>query len=165
MTLSRRTSRALAVTTTLAIFLGACAPKEPAGIPADFRIALDRGPCFGTCPVYTITVSADGSLTYDGRQFVDVVGEQTASLQASEVQELVDAVIAADFFSLADTYTVPATDLPSITMVVTLNGRTKSVYHYGLGCGTDLNTAPSRLCDLEARLENIPRSNGWVSNS
>jgi len=100
---------------------------------------------------------------YHGKHFVDVEGRQTASLTAQQTKELVDAVISADFFALADNYTVPVTDLPSITTAVTMEGRTKSVYHYGAGCGTDLDEAPPGLCNLEARLEDIPKSNGWIS--
>ncbi|MGH9461306.1 MAG: DUF6438 domain-containing protein [Vicinamibacteria bacterium] len=148
----------------LAFLLASAACQGPSPtVPEDFRISLDRGPCFGACPVYTLSVFSDGRAVYHGRQFVDVQGQQTITLTAQQTKELVDAVISANFFTLADEYTVPVTDLPSITTAVTLEGRTKSVYHYGTGCGTDLDEAPPGLCDLEARLESIPISNGWVS--
>ena len=158
-------NRRLRSSVTLAFLILAPAtcqgPSPP--IPTDFRITLDRGPCFGTCPVYSLTVFADGTAVYHGKHFVDVEGQQTASLTAQQTKELVDAVISADFFALADNYTVPVTDLPSITTTVIMEGRTKSVYHYGTGCGTDLDEAPPGLCNLEARLEDIPKSNGWIS--
>jgi hypothetical protein len=149
---------------TLAFFVAfsACQGPSPT-VPEDFRISLDRGPCFGACPVYTFAVFSDGRAVYHGRHFVEVEGQQTITLTAQQTKELVDAVIAANFVALADEYTVPVTDLPSITTAVTLEGRTKSVYHYGTGCGTDHDEAPPGLCDLEARLEGIPMANGWVS--
>jgi hypothetical protein len=163
-TFLRFTSQAVA-----AVALGACSLLTPSAtvpqagpVPEDFQITLERGPCFGTCPVYSLSVVADGSVSYDGRQFVAVEGSQTVSISQAEVLLLVEAVVEADFFDLADTYTVPATDLPSIATSVTLNGRFKSVYHYGVGCGTDLDTAPPGLCALEALLEGIPISNGWI---
>jgi len=145
--------------------LSACKPTTPDPIPSDLLIALDRGPCFGTCPVYSLTVSADGTVLFDGMQFVEAQGERTASIPRGQLQELVDAILAADFFALQDSYVVSATDLPSITTTVTLQGRTKSIFHYGVGCGTDLDTAPPPLCEIEALLERIPVSNGWVSDS
>jgi len=156
-------SAGLAASVAAAAFLAACQGTYPGAIPADFQITLERGPCFGACPVYSLTVSADGTVQYEGLNFVTVEGNQEASLAADEVEKLFQAVVSADFFALDDSYAVLATDLPSITTTVTVQGRTKSVYHYGLGCGTDLDTAPPQLCALEALLASIPASQGWVS--
>ena len=145
--------------------LSACRPAPSNSIPSDFLVTLERGPCFGTCPVYSLTVSADGRAIFDGIQFVDVQGEQTTTIPTEQVQELVEAILSADFFALQDSYAVSATDLPSITTTVTMQGRTKSVFHYGVGCGTDLDIAPPQLCEIEALLETIPASNGWISDS
>jgi hypothetical protein len=112
-----------------------------------------------------MTVSADGSVVYDGEQFVEAEGRQTAILTAAEVAALHAAVEAAGFFELSDEYTVGATDLPAITTTVTMDGRTKAIYHYGLGCGTEVDSAPQGLCDLEALLEGIPAANGWVTTN
>lgn len=159
----------IAAIAVAAIAPAACGLISPSPIPgtgepfpADFQVTLERGPCFGTCPVYFLSVLANGTVGYEGRQFVAVEGSQTATLSHEKFLRLVQAVLEADFFDLADTYTVSATDLPSITTTVTMNGMVKSVYHYGVGCGTDLDTAPPGLCALEALLEDIPVSNGWV---
>jgi len=156
---------AIASLLVISSILSACRPVTPGPIPTDFLVTLERGPCFGTCPVYSLTVSADGTVVYDGMQFVEVEGEQTAALPAQQVEELANAIVSADFFSLEDSYAVSATDLPSITTMVTMQGLTKSIYHYGVGCGTDLDTAPPELCEIEALLESIPTSNGWVSDN
>jgi Domain of unknown function (DUF6438) len=156
-------------TIAAAAVVSACSLLSPSptpvfgGVPADFQIRLERGPCFGACPVYLLTVFADGTVGYEGRRFVEVEGSQAATLTPGEVEALVVAVLEADFFELADEYTVQATDLPSITLTVTMNGRTKDVYHYGVGCGTELDTAPPGLCVVESLLEQIPVDNGWVS--
>ncbi|HSB88454.1 MAG TPA: DUF6438 domain-containing protein [Anaerolineales bacterium] len=153
-----------------AVFLSACGlqplsptPTVPASVPADFQVTIERGPCFGACPVYNLTVGADGSVEYEGIRFVGVEGVRTTRLSEDEVKALVAAVVTADFFRLADRYEVQVTDLPSIDTTVTMDGRTKGVYHYGLGCGTEYDQAPQALCDLEALLEGIPLANGWVS--
>ena len=151
------------VVATIAACVSATTPPSVGPVPEDFRISLERGACFGTCPVYTLTVLGNGSVRYEGLRFVEVEGEQTALLEPEAVDSLLEAIVDADFFDLKDEYTVPATDLPSITIGVTLNGRTKQVYHYGVGCGADPDTAPPGLCALEAQLEGIPMANGWVS--
>jgi len=40
-------------------------------------ITLERTSCFGTCPVYKVSVRRDGSVAYDGKQFVRVTGHRT----------------------------------------------------------------------------------------
>jgi hypothetical protein len=142
--------------------LAACQPVTPASIPADFLVILETGACFGTCPVYSLRVAADGSALFDGMQFVEAEGPQRATLPPEQVKELVEAIVKADFFNLRDNYTVAATDLPSITTTVTMQGRTKSVYHYGVGCGTQMEDAPRQLCTVEALLQRIAASKGWV---
>jgi hypothetical protein len=151
------------VTIATAALLPACQTAYPDSTPADFQISLDRGACFGTCPVYSLTVSGNGSVSYTGLSFVTVEGDQEASLSPDVVAQLFQAVVSADFFGLDDRYEVLATDLPSITTTVTMDGQTKTIYHYGLGCGTDLDLAPPGLCEIEALLESIPASEGWVS--
>ena len=167
------TPRPIASVRSIAFFaalLSACSllplsptPTIPVSVPADFHVTIERGPCFGACPVYNLTVGADGSVEYEGIQFVSAEGVRTTRLSQDEVKALVAAVVAADFFQLADRYEVQVTDLPSVNTTVTMDGRTKAVYHYGLGCGTEYDEAPQALCDLEALLEDIPLANEWVS--
>ncbi len=148
------------------LVLAACSLVQPTRVgtvPVDFEVTLARDPCFGTCPVYTLTLTADGAVVYEGIRFVDVEGRQTASLGPQEVRQIAQAVVDAHFFDLEDEYTVQATDLPSITLTITMDGRTKQVYHHGVGCGTELDTAPPGLCALEGLLEGIPVANGWIS--
>lgn len=148
-----------------AMLLTGCQAFFPRTTPADFIVTFERGPCFGTCPVYILTVFADGTVAFKGVGFVLAEGTQTATLSPQQVTELYHAVLEADFFDLEDRYEVAATDLPSILTTVTMDGQIKSVYHYGLGCGTELDLAPPGLCALEALLESIPAANAWVSNS
>ena len=145
--------------------LAGCQALLAKPVPTDFLVTFERGPCFGTCPVYILTVSADGTASFNGVSFVQAEGTHSASLSPEEVTELHRAVLDANFFGLEDRYEVGATDLPSILTTVTMDGQIKTVYHYGLGCGTELDSAPSGLCALEALLENIPAANGWVSDN
>jgi hypothetical protein len=149
----------------LANLLGACQPAPAESPPQDFQIRLERSPCFGTCPVYAVAVSADGQVVYEGLDFVAVEGQQTVSISEAEVRALYAAVTSGEFFDLEDGYTYPATDLPTATTTVTMDGRKMTVVRYGGGCGSDLDTAPPELCEIEALMEAIPISNGWVSDN
>jgi hypothetical protein len=147
------------------ILLTGCQALLTKTAPSDFLVSFERGPCFGTCPVYVLTVLADGTVSFNGVRFVLAEGTQTATFSPQQVTELYQAVLDADFFDLEDRYEVAATDLPSILTTITMNGQIKTVYHYGLGCGTELDLAPPGLCALEALLESIPSANAWVSDN
>jgi Domain of unknown function (DUF6438) len=125
---------------------------------ADLVIILERTACFGTCPVYKLTIAANGTVIYEGHDFVEVEGKQTASLGAVQIQELVSAFERANFFSLQDNYTnYDVTDNPSAITSITLNGKTKTVNHY-----YGDNSAPQELFDLESKIDEIVNSKQWT---
>ncbi len=128
-------------------------------------VTLDRGPCFGACPDYSVTIEGDGTVTYEGRNFVPTQGTVTTSVTVEEVRQLVAAFDDADFFTLDDDFTVNATDLPTVITTLSIGGRTKSVRHYGVGCDVDdvtLDTAPEELCRLEMLIDEIAGTAQWV---
>jgi hypothetical protein len=157
-------------TLALSAILVACAIStlEPAPAPdySDLVITLQRTACFGTCPIYKLTVYGDGRVEYEGGQFVAVEGAQTATITIDQVKALVTAFEQADYFNLPDNYTAPATDLPTTITSVTFNGQTKTIENYG-GCfgevaGTD--KAPQALCDFEVLIDTVTNSAQWVGN-
>src|SRR4051812_48338248 len=51
-------------------------------------ISMERTPCYGTCPVYTILVSGDGAVSFDGRTHVLKTGKATARISGDLVASL-----------------------------------------------------------------------------
>lgn len=147
----RRTLRALAV----AIMLGACA-TPPASGPV--VISLTRTPCYGFCPVYSVSITSGGEVTYIGRQFVNVVGEQHATIPSADVERLLARFDAMGFESLRDEYRADVTDLPSTTIVLERNGQRKSVLDYG-GTGAGM---PEAVRELEAEIDRVAGTARWV---
>lgn len=157
-------------TLILSAILVACAISTPEPAPApdysDLVITFQRTVCFGTCPIYKLTVYGDGRVEYEGEQFVAVEGAQTATITIDQVKALVTAFEQADYFNLPDNYTAPVTDLPTAITSVTFNGQTKTIENYG-GCfgdfaGTD--KAPQALCDFEVLIDTVTNSAQWVGN-
>lgn len=152
----------------LCISVAACSqgfPIKENSTPAypDLMISMERGPCFGTCPVYNLTIDADGNVAYEGRLFVAVEGIRNAKISFEKIQELVMAIEIANFFDLEDQYHAPATDLPSITLSITLKEQNKTIWHYGtLDCSGDLDTAPQELCELENKIDEIINTKQWI---
>ncbi|MGN6374628.1 MAG: DUF6438 domain-containing protein [Sphingomonas sp.] len=52
------------------------AQQQPAGTAAE-TITYHRGPCFGACPVYSVTVTPDGQGTFTGERFTAVTGTRS----------------------------------------------------------------------------------------
>ncbi|AIC14189.1 DUF6438 domain-containing protein [Nitrososphaera viennensis] len=120
----------------------------------DVTISLERTPCFGFCPDYTVTVFGNGTVVYEGRNFVYAKGEQRAQIAQSDVKELVDEFYRVGFFSMKDRYEAQVTDLPSQTTSITAGDATKSVYRYG--------PEPQRLVMLEDKIDEVAKTAQWV---
>ena len=123
-------------------------------IPADFLIKLERTACFGTCPVYSVTIDAQGNVVYEGTSSVSVEGRQTDRIPASAVNALLATAERIGFYDLRDSYRAPITDLPTTFVTMTANGRTKRIEDYF--------SAPPGLKELERQIDEAARTARWV---
>lgn len=132
----------------------------------DDTITLERGVCFGTCPVYDLTITADGAVTFEGRQFTKIKGRTTSRISLIAFRELVREFEKINYFSLPDNYApgTPVcpqmiTDMPSADTSLRLNGKTKSVSHYH-GCGN--SGALAKLTALENKIDEVAGTEKWI---
>lgn len=145
---------------------GSASSGTPPGDDAAW-VTLERRPCFGTCPVYTVQVSRSGRVTFDGVRFVRDSGRVVDSLPADSVRVLADAIDTARFFEFAAKY-VPgepvcalyATDLPTVVITVSADDRTHRVEH-DRGC----RGAPESLAALEERIDGIIGTWRWTTGT
>ena len=150
----------------LGFAINGCAPivETPSPIPtetinSDLVITMERTACHGTCPIYKLTIEGNGTVIYEGQDFVQVKGEQSASLSSAQIQDLVSAFEQAQFITLTDYVNKDRTDSPSVITSITLNGKTKTVNHY---YGDD--SAPQALFDLESKIDEITDSKQWTGS-
>ncbi|MGI4740819.1 MAG: DUF6438 domain-containing protein [Janthinobacterium lividum] len=103
--------------------------------PRDYqieRVQYTSGACLGTCPIYTLTVAANGTATYQARAFVPRKGTFTAAVPAPVRQQLWALLNYLDFPRLQNTYAVPVTDQITTTLLITYaGGQTKTIVDYG----------------------------------
>jgi len=145
----------------------ACAPAPPAqvGTPVqDVMITLERGPCFGTCPVYRVSVDGTGRVRYDGVAHVVVVGQDSTTIAGSDVERLVAEFDRIGYGQFANQYTAGQPTCPSYvpdapTAITSLsrNGVTKRVAH-DYGCAD----APRALTALERLIDETVDSGRWT---
>lgn len=152
----KRRSSILAV--LAAVWMVACAPTAAPAEEGPLQITLQRTECFGYCPAYTVTIDGDGAVTYEGRSFVNVTGRQTAQIPSADVTRLLERFDAVGFDQLNDEYRGAMTDLPTTTITLTRNGRTKLLVDYG---GTSVGM-PREVRDLQAEIDRVAGTARWV---
>jgi hypothetical protein len=131
----------------LAAATGGCvtAAERPIAIESD-SIAYETGPCFGACPVYRISVSPDGSGTFDGRQHTPVQGERRFRITPAQYRafaaHLAPLRPAEGSVRLSgEACRQMATDLPSAEVTwFSQIGNSQSYYFY-FGCDMERNAA------------------------
>jgi hypothetical protein len=149
-------------------------------IPSDTFITLERTPCYGNCPRYTLAITSDGTVIFGGFYFVkdnnnggwkrsDVI---KSHITQEQVRQLITEFEKTNYFSLQDSYGIAKdgcpsvrTDNPSAFTSIRLNGRKKSIYHY-LGCrysdDHDNSSYPKELTTLENRIDEIVNTKQWM---
>lgn len=161
----------------LGLALAACAPRPapqdagPApdgprvrqGAPSPV-ITLERMACFGRCPVYRISISAEGIVQYEGKINVEHMGPAVDTIPAAQVDSLVQELGRAGYFDFASDYVsnAPAcgqyrTDSPTVITSVSTGRRVKLIRH-DYGC----RDAPAELARLEARIDEVAGSSRWT---
>ena len=140
--------------------LGTVEPIPGSTIGSDTQVVLERTECYGSCPVYSLSIAGDGTIAYFGKKYVNVKGPASRQVSISAVQDLVDQMLRADYFNLSVPSDCPAgssTDAPGAITSLTLSGQTHTVYHsYGDAC------APAGLRPLEDAIDVLADSATWL---
>ena len=135
-------------------------------VPLDTLITFERTVCYGTCPSYKVTITADGSVTFEGRRFVTYVGIAKSSITREQLRKLIARFEQIKFFALKDRYETlldgcqsEVTDHPSAITSITVDGKSKSVWHY-FGCSGPEGLA--ELSKLEQLIDETVNSDQWI---
>ena len=121
----------------LALCMSGTAFGQEPELPPDTLISLQLEAGYGVAPPgYTVTVNADGLVTYQGEGSVRVTARQTARIPTSSVSALLAEAERIGFFALKDgygsidngdgTYTT-VSHRSTVIVTVTARGRTKRV--------------------------------------
>jgi hypothetical protein len=145
-------------------------PAPAQAVPGDTVITLQRTECFGTCPVYKVSVSADGTVVFDGKKNVEKKGVATGKISEAEVRRLVAEFEAVNYFSLKNAYTPRSgncpkvsTDLSSASTSITTGGKSKAVEHYH-GC-RGVQEELKGLTELEDKIDEAAGTRQWVGKT
>jgi membrane dipeptidase (peptidase family M19)/uncharacterized protein DUF6438/ankyrin repeat protein len=117
-------------------------------------ITLQRTACFGMCPVYSVTIHDDGTVSYEGLEHTKVQGKQTWKIDRAAVRALAKEMQDAKLFDLENEYRALVTDHPTVYTSLTIGSRTKKVKNYVAG--------PPRLKEMEERIDEVAGTRKYV---
>jgi hypothetical protein len=132
--------------------------------PSVVEVQLERTPCLGWCPEYSVTITGEGHVLYSGRSFVVVANEQEAEVSRDSVRELVAQFEKAEFFDLDLNCGSTVMDAPSVRLQLRLGDRSRAIINHWTGPSfEDDRLAAHRV--LDAIADSIDRAVGieqWI---
>jgi hypothetical protein len=140
--------RLLMISTIILMFAVAGAAQMPLSNDKDqiTEVTLERTACYGSCPIYKVTLRRDGTISYKGEEFVELKGAYEGKVYGFE--RLAQLILSNGYFSLKNNYTINATDLPSTITTVVSGGKRKTVTNYG-------DTGPIELWGIEMAIDGM----------
>lgn len=151
----------------IVILLFAWAPKmgKTLALTKDMgsvAVQLSRGPCFGSCPSYVMTIHGNGSVEYTGVRHVRIQGSQTGTVSREQLIRVLESLDHSHFWSLEDRAFAWCFDSDSVSVSVSMDGETKRVVSDG-GCTGWKSGVQARFVQSAAEIDTIVGSDKWVS--
>ena len=129
-------------------------------------ITLERGACFGTCPVYQLKIYEDGKVEYEGKEFVRVRGKANGQITKDALQTLIREFEKIDYVKLDDSYEIGTkncpeewTDHPLAITSLNWQGKEKKIRHYH-GCRGV--AVLDQLTALENKIDEVANTKRWI---
>lgn len=160
----------LAAPSVLLVTLAACAatidgPTASPNPTAEPIISISRGPCFGFCPVYTVSVARGGRVSFQGERHTALLGNHARAAPAGAYGRLSRA-FARYRPAAGETRTAPCerrlTDQSIYTIIWRSAGVEPATLTFDMGCGSGPTDA------LRASLETSPITLGvadWAAQT
>ena len=147
---------ALIVTLCFSAALGCATNKKVASIangdtPA-LVISMKKTSCYGTCPVYELSVFSDHTAVLEGERHLDFIGKFKAKVPDALYRELVDTFENSSFFDFDNEYTAAYSDLPTTYLFYSNLRRSKKIRDY-YGSPEALKQLESRVAELIEELD------------
>ena len=129
--------------------------EDPKCDNSKVMIIYQTTPCFGRCPIYTLTINGETkTATFVGEQHTEKIGTYTRTVSDKELNAFVKTFEDAKFTSLNDDYLGNITDFPIKYITYTNNGQTKKI--------KERSGAPEALINVEKTLSEYANSvEGW----
>ena len=102
--------------------------KTAASIAKYSMLTMTRTPCYGKCPVFDISITSDGMLTYEGKRFTETLGTYTKqATDKKQVATLFQSLVKYQVDTCSEKYEKQISDLPSTNFIFVVNGKEQKV--------------------------------------
>ncbi|WP_312078090.1 DUF6438 domain-containing protein [Chryseobacterium sp.] len=111
------------------------------------QITLTLGPCFGDCPISSISIDSDGNIVYLGESNTRFNGLFKGKINKEIFSEIVSDLNKIKFTGLKNEYSIEVTDLPDLSVTFIDDKKIiKTIYAYG-------NTEPKQLSSILTKIK------------
>lgn len=117
-------------------------------------VEISKGPCYGRCPVFTLTIYQDGIASYQGERFTDRVGLYVKRLDKEVFANLEKEFRDANLWQYQNVYKSRIADLQSVTLTYYEEGDIKAI--------TGKEGRPQAVLKLEQTLDRIAAGADWI---
>ncbi|MFK7755332.1 MAG: DUF6438 domain-containing protein [Flavobacteriales bacterium] len=118
-------------------------------------LTYSRGYCFGMCPVFNSSILTDGTVQYEGINFVDVMGNNSGQLKGADLKLIKDKLKEINYFELDSVYdNEMVMDIPAVRSSANLAGKSHSIL--------DRYKGPKELNELYKLLDNLFSQLEWT---
>jgi hypothetical protein len=118
------------------------------------EVGLERSPCYGTCPVYTVVIKSDGTFRYKGEKHVSRLGNHTGKVSTYGFNQLAQFIKDSGYTDLQDSYSRPVTDHATVHSTVVISGKRKVISNYA-------NAGPTKLWAVEQLIDKLLLEATW----
>ena len=144
---------------TLVFIISSCQSSKSissvnSGDENSYKVAsIKKTACYGSCPVYEMTIYSNLTVEFVGERFVDKIGKYTSRITQQNLQDIKESFSRNKFFDFEDEYSSFVSDLPTTFVYFSDGGKTKTVMDY--------TNAPEGLKNIEKLLEGFVDSLIW----
>ncbi len=110
-------------------------------------VRLTRSGCFGTCPIYIVTIYGNGIVKYEGIRHTDKIGMFIGRMDPQKFDGIIKKMKEVAFLEMEDMYQAPVSDMPGITVFLHFGDIEKQVMENG--------DAPRELKEFQKYLDDI----------
>ncbi|HMQ48575.1 MAG TPA: DUF6438 domain-containing protein [Saprospiraceae bacterium] len=119
----------------------------------DKLFEMSKGPCYGRCPVFTLTIYEKGLATYRGERNTDRLGLYVKKLDKDQLERLTREFERANLWQYRDVYQGDIPDMQSVSITIYDGSKKKTV--------SGKEVRPNAVKWLESLMDQIANSEGW----
>ena len=84
--------------------------------PENPLFEMHRGGCYGTCPIYSLSLYHNGKVKYEGIRFTDSIGIYEWKVEPKDFERMEELI--SEKFNNSSTHNLAVQDLPKTTVIV-----------------------------------------------